>query len=118
MALTLLLASLTTALVVNTWHNGSLFVPLLKALNTYVHRGQANVVLATIARGALCRYCVSHWVGLAVSCWMAPDWTTALMLTGPVIWLANYSISIYHAISSAHEAIVMYAESVRQKGRP
>lgn len=99
MVITLLLASLTTALIVNTWQMGSIFATPLRWLRTEGIASHRHAVIRTLAAGAQCRYCVSHWIGAVVTLLMAPDLVSALMLVCPVIWLANHSISGYHLLN-------------------
>jgi hypothetical protein len=103
--MSLFVASLTTALIVNTWLQGDsmLFTPLHQRLNTWA--GQGNGVQRIFARGALCRYCLTHWVGAAVTILMLPDWRWM----AAVIFLANVAISVFQAIGAARDYLMVKA---------
>lgn len=106
MVLTLVLASLTTALLVMTWTwEGGLFVPLLKRMGRYASDPAHPRVLRMMAFGSGCQYCVSHWIGAAVSLWMATDLKTAAMMVAPVIFLANVAILLFQVIAEARTAL-------------
>jgi hypothetical protein len=130
-ALTLLLTTLTTALIVNTWLDPNGFFVLIHArMHAWIDKARGtnhseiwrdmpavNVWRTALllpwpdrlrwifAKGALCRYCVTHWIGAAVSLAIAPDWWTRFALIAPTIWLANHSISLYSLLSDHLTAV-------------
>jgi hypothetical protein len=97
--MTLLIASLTTALIVNTWLQGdSIFTPLHTRLNTWAEQGKGLTRL--IGRGLLCRYCLSHWVGAGAALFFL-DWR----YIAPVIFLGNVAISVFQAIGAFRDRL-------------
>lgn len=101
--MTLLLASLTIALIVNTWlsntwPSGSLVDTVRRRLMAFAQSGQTW--RHRLAGMPLCRYCLSHWVGFAVVPWIAP-WTYVL----PAVLLANLTLSLWGLVGAASDAL-------------
>jgi hypothetical protein len=100
--MTLVLASLTIALIANTWVSDtwppqSTVYLIRKRLFDYARSEHNRSWLRTLAGAAICRYCVSHWIGFAVVPWIAP-WTHIL----PAIFLANIVMNVYGALGRLH----------------
>jgi hypothetical protein len=99
------LAVLTTALIVNTWINGSIFNPYKNRLLAYALQTGGNTFLKKLAFGPTCQYCLSHWVGFVVTYLMMNDWKVFLITVLPVIWLSNHSIIIYSLIATISKSL-------------
>jgi hypothetical protein len=84
----LIIAILVVALITHTWMSGSLFSPLRTALGRVRQlQGWRWAIPRIVARGALCHFCLSHWVagGLALLGAVSPLVAIATILPANVV---------------------------------
>ena len=95
-------AALAIAGVVNTWIIGTLFDQARATLAPLQQKnGWRWLPLRWFAKGALCHFCVAHWVGIAfgVAYYLRPAETWIAMLTIAAVYVSVPLMVLYTLLS-------------------
>jgi hypothetical protein len=122
-AVTLLVAILAIAGAVNTWLTGTLFYQARVTIAPLqIKNGWRWLPLRWFAKGALCHFCVAHWVGLAfgIGYYLKPEQTWIAMLMMAAIYVSGPVMQLYALVTNPHwlhRAFKMpFPQSEKQQG--
>jgi hypothetical protein len=122
---TLLLMALAVAGVTSLWLSGTLFLPVHKHLAGWRQRqGWRWLIQRMFARGALCPFCVSHWIAIAfgVGWYVAPEIAVRVATVAASVFLASHALVLFRVLEMWPQFIsarigAMHPRPVPDQGR-